>query len=436
MTSEPTFLQTHRTDLAIGATVAAVGLVETMAYLGLVTYFPSPYEIVAVMLMGIVATSMAVAAGLARPAPGAALGLVWAVGAIHVVAGTRMMLVQLAAAFVAYGAARYGSRTVVWLSGLSIPAGVMLAVLHLQYSGAWPVPAVISRSMPIPGIDSGRLDFLVFSVLATGGVGTAVLAVPWLVGLAGRSSAAARTSRVGEVAAQQDAARAELAREQAEEIATLREGQARLARDVHDVVGHSLAVILAQAESAQFLPADEPERVQETLTNIATTARQSLHDVRDVLATTGTADQQGPRVGELDTLIEGVRNGGNDVRSSIVGRPQPLPPEIEEVAYRVLQEMLTNALKHGRRGEPVHVEQHWEGELRLEVRNVVDRPDQSVEETAPIQVASERPSGRGLEGMRRRLESGGGRLDVRRREEPGLGDTFTATAWVPVRAVR
>ena len=107
--------------------------------------------------------------------------------------------------------------------------------------------------------------------------------------------------------------------------------------------------------------------------------------------------------------------------ASEVGTPQPLPPELDVVAYRVLQEMLTNAIKHGRRDDPMFVERHWEGELRIEVRNVVD-PD--VEDAGP---------GHGLDGMRRRLESVGGRLDVRRREADGRA-TFTATAWIPVRS--
>ena len=97
------------------------------------------------------------------------------------------------------------------------------------------------------------------------------------------------------------------------------------------------------------------------------------------------------------------------------------------MAFRVLQEMLTNALKHGRRGAPVRVERHWEGELRIEVQNVVEP---STEETQPL-VATPTGGGQGLDGMRRRLESVGGRLDVRRRDDP---PTFTATAWLPVRS--
>jgi signal transduction histidine kinase len=81
--------------------------------------------------------------------------------------------------------------------------------------------------------------------------------------------------------------------------------------------------------------------------------------------------------------------------------------------------MLTNAIKHGRRDRPVEVERHWDGDLRIEVRNAV----------LPIRAAD---GGQGLDGMRRRLEAVGGRLDVRRRTDP---PTFTATAWVPVRVM-
>ena len=88
---------------------------------------------------------------------------------------------------------------------------------------------------------------------AVGLAGMSTLGVPWLAGLTLRFRDRARESRASQVAAEEGAARAEVAAEQSREIAQLREDQARLARDVHDVVGHSLAVILAQAESAQYL---------------------------------------------------------------------------------------------------------------------------------------------------------------------------------------
>ena len=165
------------------------------------------------------------------------------------------------------------------------------------------------------------------------------------------------------------------------------------------------------------------------MANIADSARASLQDVRQVLAP-GEHPPQAPRA--LETLVAGVRSSGHEVVLRELGTPQPLPPELEVVAYRVLQEMLTNAVKHGDRDEPAFVELHWPdgafaGELLIEVRNVVAAPAGG-DETVPIAVA-----GHGLDGMRQRLAAAGGRLDVRLREDAdGGAPTFTVSAWIPV----
>jgi signal transduction histidine kinase len=157
-----------------------------------------------------------------------------------------------------------------------------------------------------------------------------------------------------------------------------------------------------------------------SMANIASSARSSLQDVRQVL--TSTNEPTGASPGELHDLVDNVRASGHEVLLSEVGATRSLAPELATVAYRVLQEMLTNAIRHGRRDIPVEVELHWGGELRIETVNVVAGREE--DDVAP---------GQGLDGMRRRLESVGGRLDVRRR---GTEDqTFTATAWVPVRTV-
>jgi signal transduction histidine kinase len=125
--------------------------------------------------------------------------------------------------------------------------------------------------------------------------------------------------------------------------------------------------------------------------------------------------------------VEGVRASGHELRFDEAGTARPLPPELATVAYRVLQEMLTNAIRHGHRESPASVELHWGGnDLRIEVTNVVGPTDPGPAPT-PDQVG-----GHGIEGMRRRLESVGGRLDVRRRQGDGR-ETFTATARVPMR---
>jgi signal transduction histidine kinase len=404
-------------DAGAGAAVLLFGLVEVYN-LG---YY---YEPVSKSPLVLLVFGIAVMVGLSRRLPGLALALAWMICAIQVTGGTQLLIVEIALGAVAFGAARWGNHVTLLLSALSIPAAAVIAVL-------WIDPSVFYRALDTAGFKSlvdttSRLSDR-WQITAAF-LGMAVLGVPWLAGIAFRFSDRARVSRVSQV-------EAEAERDQAEEIARLREDQARLARDVHDVVGHSLAVILAQAESAQYLDEVDTQGLKRTMDNIATSARTSLDDVRQVLASTsGTAAPRAGRV-DLDGLVEGVRASGHEVVSTEVGVRQPMPPELEVVAFRVLQEMLTNAIKHGPRDRPLRVERHWDGDLRIEVQNTLDSV---ADETQPLAVAVEPPSpggqnvgGQGIDGMRRRLESVGGHLDVRRRLDP---PTFTATAWVPVRA--
>lgn len=398
-------------DLTLAFVVAAAGLYEAA------TAFVWAGGRVSLVM---VALGTAIAVGLTRVRPGAALAMVWAICLLQLLTGTEFMLVQLSVAVVAFGSARWGSVPTVWLSAMSIPLAVVAVVLMVGTSGLSGFTSLVEL------IGYGNLSRTILESGTTwravaAAAGMAALAAPWLAGLAFRFGDRARLSRASQAAAEEDAARAQLESEQAREIARLRDEQARLARDVHDVVGHSLAVILAQAESAQYLDDADAQRLKDTMATIARSARSSLQDVRQVLSET---QQAAARTGDLDSLIDSLRTGGHELITTEVGTARPLPPELAEVAYRVLQEMLTNAIKHGRRDSPVSVELHWEGELRIEVRNVVDEPDAS---------GARGGGGQGLDGMRRRLESVGGRLDVRRREE-ALGTTFTVTAWMPVRA--
>jgi signal transduction histidine kinase len=411
MTSLPDVRQSWRPwapDAAAGMVVLVLGLWEQH---GDRVVTSRPAEILVVV-------GVAAAVTLARQAPAAALLVAWMVGAVHLLTGTGPMVVEVLLAVVAFGCARWGSAAVVWLSGLSIPVGASIAVVWLDPNVLY--DALDSAGIRVlargyPGQDGWRLPAAL--------LGTALLMAPWLLGLALRFSARSQHSHASQIAAEAE-------RDQAEEIARLREDQASLARDVHDVVGHSLAVILAQAESAQYLEDVDTAGLKRTMANIATSARGSLDDVRTVLATTQGARAAPASQADLEGLLDGVRASGHIVESTVVGVAQPMPPELEVVAFRVLQEMLTNAIKHGRRDLPVLVERHWDGDLRIEVQNTVDR-GRPLDETQPIGGVVEGP-GQGIEGMRRRLEVVGGRLDVRRRTDP---PTFTATAWVPVRVL-
>lgn len=406
-------------DAAAGLIVAALGLVIAILNYGPYDEYagPAPLGMVTparlVALLAVVAVVTGAAVGVSRLAPGAALALVWALAAIHVVVGVPILPTELAIAVVAFGTARWGNTTVVWLSALSVPAGAAVAVLFL----APEIRRLLSGFLDLSALQALGETWQPFAAL----IGAALLGVPWMAGMVLRVAARARTTVD---LASADVARAEADRAQARQIARLREDQAQLAREVHDVVGHSLAVILAQAESGQYLPDGDPAALKTTLANIATSARTSLQSVRQVL----TATQEGLAAStpDLDSLIEGLRTSGHGVVSTQTGTPRTMPPELDLIAFRTLQEMVTNAMKHGRRDHPITVERRWpdgdwEATLRISVSNAALAPHRA-----------DWTAGQGLTGMRQRVESVGGRLDVDRHEVAGE-PRFTATAWIPVR---
>ncbi|MCW2785172.1 MAG: hypothetical protein JWP74_1689 [Marmoricola sp.] len=409
-------------DALLGLAVLVAGLVEAGES---ATYtYVSPYRGGGFhdswAAMALVTVGTAIAVGLCRRAPAAALLLVWITCSLQVVCDVPVMLTQLTVAAVSFGTARWGRPLTVLVSAVSIPVAGIVAVL---FAGGNIFLRLIDVAQYRTVIDAAHRLGDTWQIGAAM-LAMAALGVPWLAGLTLRFSIRAASSQASQQVAEREAAQAQRETEQAQEIARLRDDQARMARDVHDVVGHSLAVILAQAEAAQYLPDNDTEKLKSTMATIATSARSSLQDVRQVLSET---QKQTARTGGLDSLIDGVRTSGHEIDSTVIGTAQPLPPELDVVSFRVLQEMLTNAIRYGRRGQPVSVERHWDslqgGDLRLEVRNLVGSPDD---------VARPTGGGQGLEGMRRRLEAVGGRLDVRRRDEAD-GVSFTTTAWIPVR---
>ncbi|CUU56421.1 Signal transduction histidine kinase [Parafrankia irregularis] len=392
---------------AAGTAILIVGVAELDR-----TWRPAGSPVMDVVFLLLVAGAVVAA----RWEPAAALGTAWVAGLVQLVAGTPVLLAEAALVVVLFAAARWGRVATVLAAAATVGVAPVLGVAWVRSLGVraggrgghvlYDLLTGYSRQITVWGL-------LLF--------GVTFLAVPFLTGLMMRFLSRARTAQAARQVAEHDA-------RQAQEIARLRDAQNRLARDVHDVVGHSLTVILAQAESAQFL--DDPARLKTTMRTIATSARSSLHDVREVLEPAREPDRG--RRGGLDSLIDTVRSSGQPVETAEVGEARPLPPEFDAVAYRTLQEMLTNALKHGRRDRPTRVERRWpapdsaEATLTIEVTNSVD-------------AASTRDGlgglggGQGIAGMRRRLESVGGSLDIRRSVGPD-GPTFTAAANLPVRS--
>jgi len=390
-------------DLAIGVGLGVLTIgdaIRRAALAGGFTSYVWPDVLNALVVGGIIA----VAAALHRRSPGTALMLVAAAGIYQFAFGVPFSIAEIGVAVVAYGCGRWGSAPVLWTSALAMPIAAYGGYAYAQYygiQGSSPL-RLLWRGSIIRSLTSTSQLSTVTAFVAVGLLG---LAVPWLLGIALRFRHRADVTEVARQEAVHDA-------EQAQQIAELKEQQADLARDVHDVVGHSLAVILAQAEAAQFRDDADHESLQQSMRDIAAAARGSLRDVRTVL--NRTTDTPVQTVGSLDSLIDGVRASGHEVADRVVGMPRPLPPELDVICYRVLQEMLTNAIKHGRRDTALAISRDWTDGLRIEVAN----------ETTE----SPGPSNHGLAGMRRRLDGVGGSLTVHHE-----GDRFVASAWIPVR---
>jgi signal transduction histidine kinase len=127
--------------------------------------------------------------------------------------------------------------------------------------------------------------------------------------------------------------------------------RARIAREMHDAVAHSVSVMVLQAGAAEQVLATSPERARESLVTIQDTGREAIVELRrmlgllrDPVADVSLAPQ--PGVGRLDALLEQVRAAGLPVELTVEGEPRRLPPGIDRSAYRIVQEGLTNTLKH------------------------------------------------------------------------------------------
>ena len=187
----------------------------------------------------------------------------------------------------------------------------------------------------------------------------------------------------------------------------------RIAREVHDVVAHGLAVIVMQAQGGAAAFAKRPADTLAALDTIVATGRASLADLRLVLAEAG---QPMPGLAHLPHLVEQVRQAGTPVELHITGSPRTLPTGVDVSAFRIVQEALTNTLKHA---GPAHawVAVRYAGEdVEIEVANDgnSDNPGDG--------------GGHGLVGMRERVALCGGELE----SGPRPGGGFKISARLPV----
>jgi signal transduction histidine kinase len=195
------------------------------------------------------------------------------------------------------------------------------------------------------------------------------------------------------------------------EQAALAEDRARIAREMHDVVAHSVSLLVVQAESAAAVLPSDPERAATQMERVADSGRQALEELRRLLGVLRTDDPAAdtgpqPSLAELPGLVDSVRGAGRDVELDVGTGLDGVPQGLQLTAYRVVQEALTNAVRHGR-AQHVSVRVHrCGGELLVDV---VDDGTAS----APGE------PGHGLVGMRERLRLYGGRLDAGPRADGG-----------------
>ena len=206
------------------------------------------------------------------------------------------------------------------------------------------------------------------------------------------------------------------------------ESRLRLAREVHDVVGHDLSVISLQAGVALHILDREPQQVRAALEAIRQTSTRALDELRATLAmtrgdTTDARRDTGAGLARIPGVISGLELCGLTVTTTSSGfEPSDLPPDVDLVAFRVIQESLTNILRHSSASTAIVDLRLEDGTLTL-----------SITDPGPGRPAAQDVSGRGLRGLAERVREIGGRLDAGPHDD---GWQVLATLQVPVVATR
>lgn len=362
-----------------------------------------------------VAFGMGAAVALRRISPALSLTVAWVVSLTQVAAGVPPLPSNLAILAVLYATSAYGSRTLRWVAFAStfLGAAVITASLLLPNFGV----ILGAGSTIITGSDAlavARSSLVVF-------VGSAAaFLLSWTAGLLVRTWRQARENRrVAAVATEEMVAEQE---------------RVRIARDMHDVVAHSLAVVVAQADGARYLGSKDPAATDAALATIATTAREALSDVRVLLAQLRHSQDDGPQptLVDLDRLFEQLTTSGLTVTREVSGGPLTLGTAQQLAVYRIVQESLTNALRHADREREVVVHFGWTAHgLDLTISSSL--PPAKTTRTGRVAIVGSPISGHGIAGMTERAALVGGHLTAGVEAGSGSG-RFVVHAWLPERA--
>ncbi|MFJ9038828.1 sensor histidine kinase [Streptomyces sp. NPDC102406] len=299
---------------------------------------------------------------------------------------------------------------------LAVATAVFLTAVR---RGPWITTVVAGVFIPLDSLVEGFIappghriaTFLTQAVL---------LLAAWALGRLARARAAIRDDAVERAAA--------LEREQsANARAAVMHERARIARELHDIVAHNVSLMVVQTIAADRIQDRSPEKAHELHATVEQTGRDTVTELRRLLDVLRTDEEAGadpskeppqPTVDALPALIGSVRDTGLDVDYGVTGTPLPLPAGTHLTAYRIVQEALTNTMKHA---GPTHTQVRliWEdGPQRLTIRVCDDGPAATVP-AARTPVTPANGTGHGLVGMRERIAAVGGTLHTGTR--PGGG---------------
>jgi signal transduction histidine kinase len=366
-------------DVVLAAAVTAYGLIVTFARIGDATIYHGPRmpnAILSVLVTGTLAWR--------RTRPLTALAWIFAVWVLTfaVVRHDLQFVAGFLVIIVLATSAAYHARPRVAVACL----GVALAALAV----------LIPLEPQIGGRNSWIFD-------------SAQVVLPWLAARGLRS----REDRAAALGSQLALARAD---QEARQREILREERARIARELHDIVAHSVSVILLQVGAARMRALGQPG-ITQPLHAAEVSGRQALAELRRLLGVLSDSPEHGqdrdqgaagrlpdapqPSIAALGRLAAEVRAAGLDVDLAIGGEVRPLPPGLELSAYRIVQEALTNVLKHARAST-----------ARVRVRYGPDAVTIDVTDDGTAPAASGAPVGHGLVGMRQRARVFGGTTTV------------------------
>ncbi|WP_329112599.1 sensor histidine kinase [Streptomyces sp. NBC_01353] len=229
-------------------------------------------------------------------------------------------------------------------------------------------------------------------------------------------------------------------RESAARIA-VEEERARIARELHDIVSHNVALMVVQASAAREVLATLPEEAATAMEAVESAGRDTMTELRHLLgllAPSPSGEDEPyaaelsplapqPGLGRLGPLVDRIAFAGLPVEVRISGEPRSLPTGVDVTAYRIVQEALTNALRHGDGGKAEVSVRYGERYVRVEVLN--SGPSVLSGDAAPkLSLRDHAGAGRGLIGLRERVAVYGGELDARRR----LGGGYRVRARIPL----